>query len=276
MTFSSGSALPCALPLWLCLVCSRRHADQTPPQRDAVSNRENYESISEAGSLAADGEALHSSLLLREAQGGLVGLLNLLRLLDALELDVTVGGEVGADATVSTVGSTAASDGALHDDVVDDALVDVELGSLGVGPEVDEELADAFERLLGPAALGVLELLGLSVASDTASVASEGNNLLVLQAVLHVRDGLLKLHALSGTRHFVSVLVMCTQVRDPALSRYYQKRKCQIESNDYTHENRGEIDIHLAGSAGCLEYLTIANLYLFINNRRATGSVSYY
>ena len=35
-------------------------------------------------------------------------------------------------------------------------------------------------------------------------------------------------------------------------------------------------DVHLAGSAGCLEYLTIANLYLFINNRRATRSVSYY
>jgi len=28
-----------------------------------------------------------------------------------------------------------------------------------------------------------------------------------------------------------------------------------------------ECDLHLAGSAGCLEYLTIANLYLFINNK---------
>ena len=27
-------------------------------------------------------------------------------------------------------------------------------------------------------------------------------------------------------------------------------------------------DLHLAGSAGFLEYLTIANLYLFINNNR--------
>ena len=25
--------------------------------------------------------------------------------------------------------------------------------------------------------------------------------------------------------------------------------------------------IHLVGSAGCLEYLTIANIYLFINNK---------
>ena len=227
-------------PLWLCLVCSGRHADQTPPQRDAVSDHENYESISEAGSLATDGEAVHSSLLLRQAQGGLVGLLNLLRLLETMELNVAVGGEVGADATVSTVGSTAAGNGALHNDVVDDALVDVELGSLGVGPEVDEELADAIERLLGPATLGVLELLALSVASHTARVAPEGDNLLVLQAVLHVQDGLLELHSLGRSRHFVSVLVMCTQVRDPALSRYYQKRKCQIQSDDHVHESRGE------------------------------------
>ena len=35
--------------------------------------------------------------------------------------------------------------------------------------------------------------------------------------------------------------------------------------------------IHLAGSAGCLEYLTIANLYLFINNKGSRiGRVSHY
>jgi hypothetical protein len=62
----------------------------------------------------------------------------------------------------------------------------------------------------------------------------------VLQAVLHVQDGLLELHSLGRSRHFVSVLVMCTQVRDPALSRYYEKRKCQIQSDDHVHESRGE------------------------------------
>jgi hypothetical protein len=42
----------------------------------------------------------------------------------------------------------------------------------------------------------------------------------VLKTVLHVLDGSLKLHALGGTSTLISVLVVGTQVRDPALSRY--------------------------------------------------------
>ena len=172
------------------------------------------------GSLAgSDGEALLSSLLLGEAESWCVSLLDILGLLDAHELDVAVGGKVRADATVGTVGSTAAGNSALHNDVVDDAVVDVQLGSLSVSLEVDEKLADSLDRLLGPATLRVLESLALSVASNAASVASEGNNLSVLQDILHVLDGTLQLHALGGSGHFVSVLVVGTQVRDPALSR---------------------------------------------------------
>ena len=53
---------------------------------------------------------------------------------------MAVAGEVGANTTVGTVGSSAARHGALDNDVADDALVDVELGSLSVGLEVDDEL----------------------------------------------------------------------------------------------------------------------------------------
>ena len=133
---------------------------------------------------------------------------------------MAVAGEVGADTTVGTVGSSAAGDGALDNDVVDDTSVDVELGSLSVGLEVDEELANGLEGLLGPSTLSVLPLLALSVAADTSDIPTERNNLLVLKTVLHIVDGSLKLHALGGTGHFVSVLVVGTQVRDPALSRY--------------------------------------------------------
>ena len=132
---------------------------------------------------------------------------------------MAVGGKVRADATMGTVGSSTAGDGALHDNVVDDAVVDVELGSLSVGTQVDEELANSLQGLLGPATLGVLESLGLSVTADTTGVLSEGNNLLVLKTVLHVLDGSVDLHALGGASHFVSVLVVGAQVANSALSR---------------------------------------------------------
>jgi hypothetical protein len=43
----------------------------------------------------ADRESLGSQLLLGHAKSGLVGLCDILGLLEAVELDVTVGGEVG-------------------------------------------------------------------------------------------------------------------------------------------------------------------------------------
>ena len=138
---------------------------------------------------------------------------------------MAVGAEVGADATVGTVGSSAAGDSALHNDVVDHASVDVELGSLGVGLQVEEELADGLEGLLGPSTLGVLEFFSLGVAADASAVHAEWNNLLVLKTVFHVMDGSLKFHALGGTGHFVSVLVVGTQVRNSALSRYKSRKQ---------------------------------------------------
>ena len=184
----------------------------------------------------ADGEALDSGLLLGETESGSVSLLNILGLLVAVELDVAVGAEVGADATVGTVRSTTAGDGALHNNVVDHAVVNVELGSLSVGLQVDEELTNALDGLLWPATLSVLELLGLSVATDATGVAAEGDDLLVLEAVLHVLDGPLQLHALGGAGHFVSVLVMCAQVRDPALSRCKKGEKSEV--SDTSQERR--------------------------------------
>ena len=159
-------------------------------------------------------------MLLGEAESRSIGLLDVPGDLGSVELNVAVAGEVGADATVGTVGPSAAGDGALDDDVANDASVDVELSSLSVGLEVDEELADGLEGLLGPSTLSVLPLLALGMATDASSVPAERNNLFVLETVLHVKDGSLELHALGGAGHFVSVLVVGTQVRDPALSRY--------------------------------------------------------
>ena len=184
----------------------------------------------------ADSEALDGSLLAGQTERGLVSLLHLRRLLVALELDVAVRGEVGADATVGAVGATATGDGALHDDVVDDAVVDVELCSLGVRLQVDEELTHALDRLLGPAALRVLEGLDLGVAADATRVPAEGDDALVLQALLHVLDRLLQVPALHGAGDLVRVLVVGAQVRDSALSRCTPTNR--TEKSQITHSRK--------------------------------------
>lgn len=177
-------------------------------------------SVQVSGCSLADREALDGGLLLGEAQGGGVSLLHILGLLVALELNVTVAGEVGANTTVSTVGSSTSRDGSLHNNMVDHAVVNVELVSLSVSFEVDEELANALDRLLGPSTLGVLVDLALGMASNTTGVASERNNLFVLQDVVHVSDSFVEAQTLAGAGCFVSVLVVSTQVRNSALSRY--------------------------------------------------------
>ena len=124
----------------------------------------------------ADGEALDGGLFLGHAEGGLVSLGDLLGLLEAVELDVAVGGEVGADTTVGTVGSSAAGDGALDDDVVDHARVDVELGCLSVGLQVEQELAHGLDGLLGPSTLRVLKFLGLAGGADVSRHCTVGES----------------------------------------------------------------------------------------------------
>ena len=174
---------------------------------------------SKACSLAANGEALHSSLLLGQTEGGSLALITAFALLDTVELDVAVAGQVGADATVGTVSATAARDGALHNDVVDHAIVNVKLLGLGVSSEVDEKLTDALDGLLGPATLGVLEGLSLGVTADTTAVLSERNNLLVGEALGHVFDRLLELPALDGASDLVCVFVVGAEITNSALSR---------------------------------------------------------
>ena len=146
-------------------------------------------------SKSGSGNHYHSFSNSKSFSGGLlfgnpflwfVTLLHFSALLETVELNVAVGSEVWTNTTVGTVGSSAARDGALDNDVADDASVDVELGSLGVGLEVDEELTHGLDGLLGPSTLSVLECFALSVAADTSSVPAEGNNHSVFETVLQV------------------------------------------------------------------------------------------
>lgn len=77
----------------------------------------------------------------------------------------------------------------------------------------------------------MLEGLGLGVAADATTIPSERNNLPVLKDGIHVLDRFIELPALDGASHLISVLVVGTQVRNSAFSRYTIKKE-SVRSGD--------------------------------------------
>jgi len=135
-----------------------------------------------------------------------------------VELDVAVAGEVGRNATVSTVGASAATDSTLNDNVVDEAALDIEALDFSVSLQVNEELTDGLDGLLGPSTKsGMLELLDLSVARHTTSEASVWDDLFLFSASLKVGDGSVELQSLNSLRNIVGVLEVNAEVSDLAL-----------------------------------------------------------
>jgi len=119
---------------------------------------------------------------------------------------------------MGSVGASATLNGSLDDDVVDDALVRVKLVSFSVGLEVDDEFAHDLHGLLGPSSLASLELLALGVSAHSSCELSEWNNLFVLQHVVEVNQGGLKVEALHSAGRLVSVLKVSSQIGGSALS----------------------------------------------------------
>ena len=126
---------------------------------------------------------------------------------------------------MSAVGSSAAGDGALDNDVVDDALLSVESIGLSVGSQVDEEFTNSLDRLLRPATDGSLVNLDLSVSSNTTSVLSERNDRLVSENSLHVLDSSVNSHSLDVFGCFVRVLEVSSEISDLAFSGCRRERK---------------------------------------------------
>jgi hypothetical protein len=172
----------------------------------------------------SNGESLSSGLLLGDSCDGLVGLCDWSASLEAVELNMAVRGEVWGDTSMSTVGSSAAGDGALDNDVVDHALLRVESLGLSVGSQVDEEFTDGLGRLLWPSTGGSLVNLDLSVSSDAASELSERNNLFVSKHSLHVLDSSWDFHSLDESCCFVRVLEVSSEISDLAFRGCREKR----------------------------------------------------
>ena len=162
----------------------------------------------------SNGKSLSGSLLLGQSCNGLVSLGDLAALLGAVELNVTVRRDVRGDATMSTIGASAASNGALYGNVGDHALLCVQSLGLGIALEVDEQLFDGLHGLLGPSTIAPLVLSNLSVSGDVLVEATEGNNLLMSQNSVHILNSLRDFHAFSVSCRFVSVLKVRSQVRN--------------------------------------------------------------
>lgn len=167
----------------------------------------------------ANGESLTSSLLFCHLHSGLVSLLNGTALLSHVELNMAVVTLVGRNSTVSSVGSSATADGALHNGMSDHALLDIKTTRLRVGNEVLEELKHGLHGFLGPStnATRSLEFFSLSMSSSVSHVSLEWDDLLVLKNVLHVLDGFLELEALDGAGSLVSVLVVSSEIGNSGL-----------------------------------------------------------
>jgi len=155
---------------------------------------------------------LTSSHLLGELEGGLLSLGDTVILLSSVEFNMAVGGEVGGDTTVGTVGSSATLLSALADGVGDDALVGVEALGLTVSLEVEEELTNGLDGLFGPStSVGAL-ILALSVSLSVE--LGEADDALVFHDALQVLDGFLNAHALDCSDDVVSVLEVSTEILD--------------------------------------------------------------
>ena len=125
-------------------------------------------------------------MLLGQTDNRLIGLGHGTSPLDAVELNMAVRGDVWGDATVSAVGPSTASNGALDGDVADDALLGVESLSLSVALEVKEEFADGLCGLFGPSTESLAELSSLSSSTDTSEVSGVGDATSVSEDILEI------------------------------------------------------------------------------------------
>lgn len=169
------------------------------------------EGLAKAGTTLAGVEVL--------AAYNLLGLLDNLLTLSQDELDVARARHVGVDTTVGTVCPSALLGGLVDLDVLDNQSTSVETLGIGVGLSVLEEVEDVLGGLDGPAGSGDTELLALSSAAGTASVAAHGNGLLVALDVLKELNSTLEFPAVDGLGGLTGVLEGDTEVGTASAGR---------------------------------------------------------
>ena len=141
-------------------------------------------------------------------------------LFNDVELDVTVGGEIWGDSTMGSVGSSSSADSSLGGNMGDLALLDIETLSLSVGLNVDEEGSDVLDGFGWESTVVMTDVLAHGVSSWTTCESSERNDRSVSSDLIHVVDGLKKVHTSACSSSLIGVLEMCSQIINFALSGY--------------------------------------------------------
>lgn len=140
--------------------------------------------------LVLSNQLLLRELSLGELDGLLAGSLDVLLLLLGEELNMARGVHVGVDSAVGSVGSSSALLGLVALNVGQDQLLHVQGLGLGVRDQVLQETNHDLGRLDRPAALSVLELLGLTSSADTTVESAERNATLLLDNSVQILNSI--------------------------------------------------------------------------------------
>jgi hypothetical protein len=172
----------------------------------------------------ADSESLGSSLFLGQSNLLFVFSGNWSGLLNNVEFDMAVGGEIWRDSTVSSVSSSSSVDSSLGNNVGNLALFDVETLLLSVRLEVDKESNDVLDGLLWESTVVMADVLAHGVSTWSTSVSSEWNDGFVFKDSLEVANSLDEVEASASSGSLVGVLVMNSEVISSAFSGYIMKK----------------------------------------------------
>ena len=122
------------------------------------------------------------------------------------------------DPSVSPVGPSPALDGCVDLDVVDEQGLDIQAFDVGIGLEILQERDDDVDRLFRPSSLGQAELFGLARSTHVSVEPHERHTSLVVQNILQILLGFLKVHASDSVSHLPGVLEVHSQVHSCGLS----------------------------------------------------------
>lgn len=141
---------------------------------------------------------------------GLAFLLDVDGALSGEELEVSLAGKIGADTTMSPVGTTTSLGSSIDLHVINGQIFKV-LG-VGVGLEVVDQSKHNSNRLLGPSSEGLSELSSLASSTDTSVVSSVRNTSPVSEDILQILPGLGKSEPLYSLGSLVGILVMNSEI----------------------------------------------------------------
>ena len=141
---------------------------------------------------------------------GLAFLLDVDGALSGEELEVSLAGKIGADTTMSPVGTTTSLGSSIDLHVINGQIFKV-LG-VGVGLEVVDQSKHNSNRLLGPSSQSLAELSSLPSPTDSSVVGSVGNASPVSEDVLQILSGLCDGESLHCLGSLVGVFIMDAEV----------------------------------------------------------------